>query len=86
VKEDGVSEIRMEKTRLELRCPACGKTRGVDMERADSFVSALLGAVGGDYLLLGSFARDCGADVIASLQVTALGRETKGGEPAAGAA
>jgi hypothetical protein len=63
----------VEKTRLELSCPACGKTRIVDMERADPFIAALFGAVGQDYLFREGFVCECGKGVLATLQVSALG-------------
>jgi hypothetical protein len=67
----------MDKTRLELSCPACGKARVVEMERGDSFLAALFGDIGANYLFRGGFDCECGKGVLATLQVSAHKKEGK---------
>jgi hypothetical protein len=69
----------MDKTRLELNCPACGKTRVVHMERRDSLLSALFRDIDADYLFRGAFSCECGKRVLGSMHMTAYKKEAKGG-------
>jgi hypothetical protein len=69
MKEAGES---VEGVALEISCPACGKTRIVEMEPGEPFAAALFGMDSRDYLFRGSFVCGCGRRVIASLQVSAI--------------
>jgi hypothetical protein len=60
----------MKKTRIELSCPACGKTRVVELRLSERFLRGLLAEDG--YMFRGDFDCACGKAVLATLQVSAL--------------